>query len=870
MLGYGTLKGLHNRGQKVKGRVVLMHKNVLDINALTSAQSGTGLITGGGQVAKRVTSSIIDTYTAGIGCSVALRLISATTADESGKGKVGKRTFLEGFVTSAPILGTGQNTYDVHFKWDSEMGIPGAFYIENFMLGEFFLISLTLEDIPNQGDINFVCNSWIYNAQKYTTARVFFANKTYLPSQTPPPLVYYRQEELKVLRGDGTGERHEWERIYDYDVYNDVGNPDCKASFARPVIGGSKTLPYPRRGRTGRKPSKKDPKSEKRSDNVYLPRDESFGHLKSSDFLVYILKSVSQNVIPILTSAVTLQFNKPEFDSFEDVRTFYEGGIKLPTNTLSKFSPIPFFKELLRTDGEAPLKFPLPKVVQVNKSGWMTDEEFTREMIAGVNPHIIKRLQEFPPKSKLDRQLFGDNTSTVTKEQLEPNMGGVTVEQAIKTNRLYILDHHDAFYPYLRKINAADTKAYASRTFLFLQDDGTLKPLAIELSSPHPQADSFGPVSDIYLPASEGVEASIWLLAKAYVVVNDSCHHQLISHWLNTHAVVEPFIIATNRHLSVVHPIHKLLLPHYRDTMNINALARNALVNANGVIETTFLLGSYSLELSAVVYKDWVFPDQGLPNDLLKRGMAVEDPTSPHGLRLLIEDYPYAADGLEIWDAIKTWVDEYVNFYYKSDADIVQDSELQAFWKELVEVGHGDLKNPTWWYKMQNRMELIEACTTLIWIASALHAAVNFGQYPYGGLILNRPTKSRRLMPKKGSPEYDELAKNYQKVFLRTITPKNDTLLDLTIIEILSRHASDEQYLGQRIEGDLWTSDSQPIVAFKRFASKLAEIELKLTERNNDKALRNRYGPVNMPYTLLYPSSKEGLTCRGIPNSISI
>jgi len=54
---------------------------------------------------------------------------------------------------------------------------------------------------------------------------------------------------------------------------------------------------------------------------------------------------------------------------------------------------------------------------------------------------------------------------------------------------------------------------------------------------------------------------------------------------LNTHAVVEPFIIATNRHLSVVHPIHKLLLPHYRDTMNINALARNVLVNAEGVID---------------------------------------------------------------------------------------------------------------------------------------------------------------------------------------------------------------------------------------------------------------------------------------------
>lgn len=103
------------------------------------------------------------------------------------------------------------------------------------------------------------------------------------------------------------------------------------------------------------------------------------------------------------------------------------------------------------------------------------------------------------------------------------------------------------------------------------------------------------------------VEASILLLAKAYVVVNDSCYHQLVSHWLNTHAVVEPFIIATNRYLSVVHLIHKLLLPHYRhyrDTMNINSLARSILVNAEGIIESTFLLGSYSIELSSAVYKD--------------------------------------------------------------------------------------------------------------------------------------------------------------------------------------------------------------------------------------------------------------------------
>ncbi|MED6113810.1 Lox2p [Stylosanthes scabra] len=866
---FSGVANLVNRGHKLKGTVVLMRKNVLDINEITGAKSVGGVISSGIGLIGGAIGTTVDTLTAFVGRSVALKLISATSADSSGKGKVGKQTFLEGVITSLPTLGAGQSAFDIHFEWDTDMGVPGAFYIENFMQVEFYLVSLTLEDVPNQGTIHFPCNSWVYNSKLYKSDRIFFANKTYLPSDMPDPLKKYREEELIVLRGDGTGERKEHERIYDYDVYNDLGSPDSNPKLARPVLGGNPDLPYPRRGRTGRKPSKKDPKSESRSDQVYLPRDEAFGHLKSSDFLVYILKSASQNVIPQLQSALPL-FNQSEFNSFEDVRGLYTGGVKLPTNILSDLSPIPLFKELFRTDGEQALKFPEPLIIKVDKSAWMSDEEFAREMIAGLNPHVIKVLKEFPPQSKLDKSKYGDNTSTITKQQVEASLGGVSVDEAISNNKLFILDHHEALFPYLSKINQTSTKAYATRTILFLQNDGTLKPVAIELSKPNPQGDSYGPISTVYTPTKEGVEGSIWQLAKAYVVVNDSCYHQLVSHWLNTHAVVEPFIIATNRQLSVVHPIYKLLLPHYRDTMNINALARNVLVNAEGIIESTFLWGGYSLEMSAVVYKDWKLTEQALPNDLLKRGVAVEDSSSPHGVRLLIEDYPYANDGLEIWGAIKSWVEEYVSFYYKSDAAIAQDSELQAFWKELVEVGHGDKKNETWWPKMQTRAELVQTCSTLIWIASALHAAVNFGQYPYGGYILNRPTLSRQFMPEKGTKEYDDLAKNPEKVFLNTITGKEETLTDLTIIEVLSRHASDEQYLGMRADGDNWTADTAPIEAFKRFGRNLVEIEQKLVQRNSDERLRNRYGPAQMPYTLLYPSSEEGLTFRGIPNSISI
>ncbi|GJW39245.1 linoleate 13S-lipoxygenase 3-1, chloroplastic, partial [Tanacetum coccineum] len=78
-------------------------------------------------------------------------------------------------------------------------------------------------------------------------------------------------------------------------------------------------------------------------------------------------------------------------------------------------------------------------------------------------------------------------------------------------------------------------------------------------------------------------------------------------------------------------------------------------------------------------------------SDDLYSGMAVPDPSKPHGLNLVIKDYPYTSVGLMIWEAIQNWVKTYVNHYYPDSAKVCNDKELQAWYAESINVGHADM-----------------------------------------------------------------------------------------------------------------------------------------------------------------------------------
>ncbi|XP_037487742.1 linoleate 9S-lipoxygenase-like isoform X2 [Triticum dicoccoides] len=772
---------------------------------------------------------------------LSLQLVSATVPGSDGRGVRGEAAALDAVISS------GETELDVELLWDEALGAPGAVLVTN---NSDFPVYLQLLSLSSPA-VHFVCNGWVYPVGKHPY-RLFFTNDAYVKEKTPPALLKDREDELRLLRGEGSPADkplQKWDRVYDYALYNDLGNPDLREDLARPVLGGSKEYPYPRRTRTSRPPSKADPASETRAsleEGIYIPCDERTGGVAAAPNL------------PKLDG---------HFGSLADVHGLFDSNAK-------------------------PFPFPVPQVISANRTAWRTDEEFARQTLAGANPLSIELVTGLPLTSKLDRAVYGDQDSKITKEHIEKNLGNMTVAQAIEKDRLYVVDHHDWVMPYLKRINElpgdeekgeiSQRKSYATRTLFFLQDDSTLKPLAIELSSPHPKDERLGGTSTVYTPPDElkaGDAASdtftAWDLAKAHAASNDACKNNYVLHWLRTHATMEPVVLAANRQMSVLHPIHKLLKPHFRNTLDTNSTARHIVIGSGderqggafyrNMHEVNFFTGKYGMEMSSKAYASYNFTELAFPNELIKRGVARGDPKKAEELELLIKDYPYAVDGLEIWTAIKEWVTDYCAIYYADgDGAVAGDSELQAWWSEVRNVGHGDLRDAPWWPAMDSVDDLVETCSTIIWLGSAYHSAVSFGQYAYNGFVPNRPTITSGEMPA------DAKAAVTEAEFLGSITPKTETfgLMALTMNPPVK---PGEPLMGERPDTEQWTSEQRAAKALLEFNSKLDAIAEAVKKRNADGALRNRNGPVEVPYTLLAPRADPTVPhVGGIPNSIAV
>ncbi|TMW97077.1 hypothetical protein EJD97_006269 [Solanum chilense] len=805
----------------------------------------------------------------GIGRGILIQLISQDIDPVTKSGKFAE-SYVRGWL-SKPSDHPHIVEYAANLTVPHDFGRPGAIIITNLLDKEIHLVQIVVHGF-DEGPVFFSVNTWIHSQKDNPESRIIFQNQAYLPSQTPPGIKDLRREDLLSIRGNGKGERKLHERIYDYDVYNDLGNPDKSEDLARPLIGG-KEKPYPRRCRTGRGPTKKDPLAERRIEKphpVYVPRDETFEEIKQNTFSAGRLKALLHNLVPLI--AATLSSSDIPFTNFSDIDKLYKDGVVLNDNNDPQKNK--FLSEMLEkvfSVSKRLLKYEIPAIIRRDRFAWLRDNEFARQALAGVNPVNIELLREFPIVSKLDPAVYGPPDSAITQDLIEQELNGMSVEEAIQAKRLFILDYHDMLLPFIGKMNSLPgRKAYASRTLFFYTSRGVLKPIIVELSLPPTPSSARN--KRIFSHGQDATNHWIWNLAKAHVCSNDAGVHQLVNHWLRTHACMEPYIIASHRHLSSLHPIYKLLHPHMRYTLEINALARQSLINGGGVIEACFSPGRYSMEISSAAYKSmWRFDMEALPADLIRRGMAVEDTSMPLGVKLVIEDYPYAADGLLIWSAIKEYVESYVDHYYSEPNSVTSDVEIQGWWNEIKNKGHADKKNETWWPKLVTKEDLSGILTTMIWTASGQHAAINFGQYPFGGYVPNRPTIMRKLIPHEDDHSYENFILHPEYTFLASLPTQLQATKVMAVQDTLSTHSADEEYMYQLHEIQQFSiNDHEVLKILKRFSAKLKEIEDTINQRNKDIRLKNRSGAGVPPYELLLPTSGPGVTCRGIPNSISI
>ncbi|GMP88277.1 hypothetical protein CsSME_00040317 [Camellia sinensis var. sinensis] len=607
--------------QKDKGRVRCVPSTIKAIATTTTEQTTIVKavvcvkLTVGGFLSNLGLSRGLDNVADMLGKSIQLELVSAELDPKTGLEK----ETIKGYAHRTSQE-EDEVKYECNFVIPEGYGEIGAVLVENEHHKEMYLKQIVFHGFPPGGPVHVTCNSWVASKFHNPHKRIFFTNKSYLPSQTPDGLKRLREKELENLRGNGQGKRKIHERIYDYDVYNDIGDPDTSSTLKRPVLGG-KQHPYPRRCRTGRPRSKTDPMSESWcSGSIYVPRDEAFSDVKQLTFSGMPVYSVLHALIPSIENAIVdIDLGFPYVTAIDSL--FDEGVNLLPLskNGLLK-DLLPRLVKFVSDAEEGLLRFETPAMFERDKFSWLRDEEFSRQTLGGLNPCSIQLVKEWPLKSKLDPKIYGPPESAITKELIERQIRGfMTLEEALQTKKLFMLDYHDLLLPYVNKVRESKgTALYGSRTLFFLTPDGTLRPLAIELT--RPPVDGKPQWKQVFTPTGDATGCWLWRLAKVHALAHDSGYHQLVSHWLRTHCVTEPYIIASNRQLSAMHPIYKLLHPHFRYTMEINALARQALINAGGIIETCFSPKKYSIELSSVAYdQQWRFDLQALPADLISR-----------------------------------------------------------------------------------------------------------------------------------------------------------------------------------------------------------------------------------------------------------
>ncbi|KAM4634166.1 polyunsaturated fatty acid lipoxygenase ALOX15B-like [Polymixia lowei] len=424
------------------------------------------------------------------------------------------------------------------------------------------------------------------------------------------------------------------------------------------------------------------------------------------------------------------------------------------------------------------------------------------------------------PWSSLDQihQVFSQRKTHSLKMVHSSLQGRASLNEEMQRGNIFLVDYQllEGLTPNV--INRKQQFITSPMILLFSSHQG-LVPIAIQLKQT-PSEDN-----PIFLPCDHDYD---WLLAKIYVRAADFLDHELRAHFLQTHLLSEVFALATLRNFPMVHPLYKLLIPHFRYTLEIDTLARTLLISDTGTLTKYTAIGGpgthqfLKRSMAMLTYTSLCLPD-----DIVGRGLDS------------IPGFYYRDDGLRLWDIIYRYVEGVVGYYYHGDADVVRDSELQNWINEIVVFGGLTDERKGFPRSFSAVKELAYFITMVIFTASAQHAAVNNGQFDYLGWIPNAPV-SLQLPPPTTKGQSSE------STLLASLPDINAAVHGLATVYLLSKvplGGSTEQHFTEKI----------PLEKLERFRRDLKILGCEIQARNVG---------LPLPYTYLIPENVEDSVAR--------
>jgi arachidonate 15-lipoxygenase len=478
---------------------------------------------------------------------------------------------------------------------------------------------------------------------------------------------------------------------------------------------------------------------------------------------------------------------------------------------------------------------------------WQDDKTFSSQRLAGLNPLALKRVTLSGVIGANWDALKPKLSSEITDEAVQFFLGpDATFASAIEQNRLFVADY-EALTRAKADVNAPGAQKgqfLLGPIALFVRTDDFPAPqlAAIQINQPRTtdQASATGSVKFPSMMVSDAAEpgnAFKWIMAKMFLQAADLNINQAVNHLGETHLTEEAFAIAVHRHLASQHPLNILLTKHYTALMVINELGELTLINEMGLVQKILEGGlAGTLELIQNAYAEWNFNDYDFPARLAERGL--DSDSLPY--------FPYRDDGLLIWDTIGNYVAEYVGLYYKTDADVTGDYELQAWANELASASGGHINGFA--SSINGIKELCTILQRLIWTAGPQHAAVNFPQIDYAAFIPNLPGATYTPPP----DDFKTATVNEQDL-LNLLPPPDPTGVQFKTTYALAGYHYDKLL-------DYFDSlDLEPGTVCKKYYDQLqGAVKAQIEQRNAERAAQQGL----LPYSYFLPDN--------IPNSTSV